>query len=111
MFEDLYDAISRLWSWSWPFADGRVTEVLCERIGQNKDRARLSVTYEFWVGSDGPYTGECFWTPVFFEIKRVAAARKRVRRKQKVQVRYRLDDPSVNTLAGGVAALLRRNSS
>ena len=110
MFEDLCDAVSRLWSWSWPCADGKITDVLGERIGKNQDRARLSVTYEFWVGSDGPYTGECFWKPVFFEIKRVAAARKSVHRNQRVHVRYRPDDPSVNTLDGGVAALLRRNS-
>ena len=110
MFEDLYDAISRLWSWTWPCADGRVTEVLGEHIGRDQDRARLAVAYEFWVGRDGPYTGECFWTPLFSEIKRVAAARRKVHRRQKVRVRYRPDDPSVNTLDGGVAALLRRNS-
>jgi len=110
VFEDLYDLVSRLWSWSWPCADGKVTEVLGERIGRNQDCARLAVAYEFWVSRDGPYTGECFWTPAVFEIKRVSAARKNVHRHQKVRVRYRPDDPSVNTLDGGVAALLRRNS-
>lgn len=111
MFDDLYDLVSRLWCWSWPCADGKVTEVLGECFGRNRDHARLSVTYEFWVSDDGPYTGECFWTPVFFEIRRVAAARKKVHRNQKVRVRYRPDDPGVNALDGGVAGLLRRNPS
>ena len=110
MFEDLLDAVSRLWSWSWPCADGRVTEVLGERIGRNQERARLAVAYEFWVGRDGPYTGESFWTPAFLEIKRVASARQKVHRNQKVRVRYRPDDPGVNAIDGGVAGLLTRNS-
>ena len=37
-------------------------------------------------------------------------ARKKVRRNQKVRVRYRPDDPSVNAIDGGVAGLLTRNS-
>lgn len=64
MFGDLYDYIPRLWSWTWPVADGAVTAVLGEHFGRNGDRARLAVAYEFWAASDGPYTGECFWTPV-----------------------------------------------
>jgi hypothetical protein len=109
MFEDLYDSISRMWSWSWPSADGKVTEVLGEHITfrNGEKRARLAIAYEFSVGADGPYTGECFWTPVFFSIRRVAKARRKVRARKRVRVRYRSDDPSVNTLDGGVARLLK----
>jgi hypothetical protein len=109
MFGDLYDEISRLWSWSWPCADGKITEVLGEKMqNDSKKRARLAVAYEFCVRADGPYTGECFWTPFVFSLSRVAKARRRVRRNQRVRVRYRPDDPSVNTLDGGVASLLKR---
>jgi hypothetical protein len=112
MFQDLYDAISRLWSFTWPCADGRVTEVLGEHIQfrSSQKRARLAVAYEFSVGDDGPYTGESFWTPVFFSVARVAKARRRVHAHQKVRVRYRRDDPSVNAVDGGVRAILRRSS-
>jgi len=89
-------------------ADGIVTEVISERLGRDRNRARLAVAYEFSVGSDGPYTGECFWTPAFFPLRRVSSARKRLRKNKRVRVRYRPDDPSVNTLDGGVAKLLNR---
>jgi hypothetical protein len=112
MFEDLYDSISRLGSWRWPVADGVITEVLGEHIEfrSGEKRARLSVTYEFTVGGDGPYTGEGFWTPLFSSIRRVAAARRKVHGHQRVRVRYRPDDPSVNVLDGGVARLLKKSS-
>jgi len=110
MFDDLYDSISRLWSWRWPSADGKITEVLGEHIEfrSGEKRARLAVAFEFSIGNDGPYTGESSWTPIFFSIKRVAEARKKLRRHQRVRVRYRRDDPSVNTLDRGIAGLLRR---
>ena len=100
MFEELYDHVSRLWSWRWPLADGTVTEVLVERIRHNRgrDSFRLSVTYKFSVGDDGPYTGESFWTPAFCVNKRVVAARRKIRSGQPVRVRYRQDDPSINRL-------------
>jgi len=100
MFEDLYDAASFLWSWTWPTVDGNITEVLVERIRHNRnpDTFRLSVTYEFSVGTDGPYTGESFWAPTFCRKRRVTAARHTIRRHQRVPVRYRPDDPSVNRL-------------
>jgi hypothetical protein len=109
MFNDLYDAISFLWSWRWPVAEGEVTEVISERVGRNRDQARLAVAYEFSVSTDGPYTGECFWTPAFFQVRRVASARKKIRRFAGVRVRYRPDDPSVNRLDGGVAKLLKES--
>jgi len=100
MFEDLYDAVSFLWSWTWPTVDGNVTEVLVERIKHNRnpDTFRLSVTYEFSVGADGPYTGESFWAPAFCRNRRVTAARHKIHNHQRVLVRYRRDDPSVNNL-------------
>jgi Protein of unknown function (DUF3592) len=107
MFEDLYDRVSVLWSRLWPVADGRVTEVISERLGRDRDRARLAVAYEFSVGSDGPYTGEGFWTPAFFPIRRVSSARRKLRKGTFVRVRYRPDDPSVNILDGGLAGLLK----
>jgi hypothetical protein len=100
MFEDLYDALSMLWSWSWPTAPGEISLVEIERIGdgRNDERIRLSVCYKFWVGDDGPYTGESFWNPQLFIKKRIKAARTKVRKGQTVLVRYRNDDPSVNRL-------------
>jgi hypothetical protein len=109
MFADLYDAVSFLWSWRWPLANGQVTAVDTERIRHSNGRydARLAVAYEFSVGDDGPYTGECFWKPAFFSVRRVASARRKVHRGRQVSVRYRPDDPSVNTLDHGVRNLLR----
>ena len=104
MFEDLYDAVSYLWSWNWPTVEGRITEVLVERMrhARNPDTFRLSVTYEFSVGIDGPYTSESFWAPAFCRNRRVAAARHKIHTRQHVQVRYRRDDPSINRLSRSV---------
>jgi hypothetical protein len=109
MFSDLYDTVSLLWSWRWPLAHGQVTAVDIERIRHSNGRydARLAVAYEFSVGDDGPYTGESFWRPAFFSIKRVASARRKVRIRSRVSVRYRPDDPSVNALDHGVRGLLK----
>ncbi len=107
MFDDLYDEISRLWSRLWPAVDGVVTEVISERLGRDRQRIRLAVAYEFSVGEDGPYTGESFWTPAFCQLRRIADARKRIRMRQKVRIRYRPNDPSVNALDGGVPQLLK----
>ena len=76
MFGDLYDTLSTLWTWSWPIVDGEATAVDVERQRHSRgaDTLRLSVTYKFFVGSDGPYTGESFWAPTFFRNRRVAAA-------------------------------------
>lgn len=100
MFDDLYDALSTLWSWSWPTANGEATVVEVERLrrGRNGDTLRLCVAYEFSVGNDGPYTGESFWAPIFFGNRRVVAARHKIHVRQRVLVRYRADDPSVNRL-------------
>lgn len=100
MFGELYDAISFLWSWRWPEEKGQITAVTVERIEDHRGdvRLRLALAYKFSVNGDGPYTGESFWNPDFCVNRRVMAARRRVRRGQSVIVRYRADDPSVNTL-------------
>lgn len=95
-----------LGTWRWPLARGRITAIDVER-NREKRTARLAVAYEFSVGADGPYTGESFWRPQFAEEKGVGIARKRLRLHQEVTVRYRPDDPSVNSLDGGVSRLLK----
>lgn len=102
MFEDLYDTISRLWSRRWPKVTGEITAVDVERIHGNHRALRLAVAYKFSVNGDGPYTGESFWSPSFFVNRRVLAARRKFRVGHPVFVRYRSDDPSVNTLDGSV---------
>jgi uncharacterized protein DUF3592 len=99
MFEELYDRMSLLFSWGWPTATGEITAVDVERVGdQQHHRFRLAVAYKFWVAGDGPYTGESFWDPKICSYKRVLAARHKVRVRRRVLVRYRPDDPSVNTV-------------
>lgn len=101
MFNDLYDALSYLWSWRWPIAEGEITAIDVERIGRGRDTTfRLAIAYEFSVGTDGPYTGESFWRPAFLAQKRVQSAARRFHHHQRVTVRYRPDDPSVNRLDG-----------
>jgi hypothetical protein len=94
MSGEIYDRLSILFSWGWPTATGEVTGVGVERAGHE---LRLAVTYKFWVGSDGPYTGEGFWRPRFSSYRRILAARHKVRPHQTILVRYRAEDPSVNT--------------
>jgi hypothetical protein len=108
MFDDLYDAVSMFWSWRWPVADGEITAVDIERNRDSDggETVRLAVAYKFSLGDDGPYTGESFWTPTYAQKTRVARARRRFRLRQKVRVRYRPDDPSVNRLSGGVKGQL-----
>ncbi len=101
MFEDLCDSISFLWAWRWPTVGGEITAVNVERIKQSRggETLRLAIAYKFSVGEDGPYAGESFWEPLFFcKKRRILAARRRLRTRQHVLVRYRPDDPSVNTL-------------
>jgi hypothetical protein len=113
MFDDLYDGISFLWSWRWPLASGKITAVDVERFrhGSGRYTARLAVACEFSVGNDGPYTGECFWRPAFSSVRRTASARREIHVSGQVSVRYRPNDPSVNTLAHGVRSLLKSTDS
>ena len=99
MFSDLFDAVSYLWSWRWPAADGEVTAVDIERVGEGRNKTfRLAVAYEFSLGADGPYTGESFWQPAFFAKRRVQNTARKFHRHQQVAIRYRADDPSINRL-------------
>jgi Ni/Co efflux regulator RcnB len=100
MFSDVYDAIFLLWFWRWPEVVGQVTAVDVERIRdrEGRDTLRLAVAYKFSVGNDGPYTGESFWQPLFFQKKRVLATRHNFRIGQQVPVYYRPDHLSVNKL-------------
>jgi hypothetical protein len=107
MFEDLLDKLSLLGSRQWPVADGVITEVIIERLGREQQSLRLAVAYKFSVGEDGPYTGECFWAPQVCQVRQVKSAGRKIRTRLRVRVRYRRDDPSVNTLDGGVAGILR----
>jgi hypothetical protein len=100
VFRDLYDTVSLLWFRRWPEAMGEVTAVDVERIldSAGSETFRLSVTYKFSIGNDGPYTGESFWQPFFFQKKRVLAARHNIHVHEQVPVHYRPDDPSVSKL-------------
>ena len=105
MFRDLYDGLTLLWSWRWPTVQGNVTDVTVERFTNKSGPAqtlRLSVAYEFYVGTDGPYTGETNWTPAFSSKQRIKTAHDRIRKGHFVPVRYRPHDPSVNRLDGSV---------
>ena len=106
MFKYLYDALSYLWSWRWPTTEGAITAIDTEWI--RNDRLRLAVVYQFSIGDDGPYCGEAFWVPLFWigQAKTISKARRALRRGQRVEVRYRRDDPEVNTLNGGIRRLL-----
>jgi hypothetical protein len=111
MFEALYDELSRCWSWRWPVVEGKITAIDVERFKQTntEETARLAVAYEFCVENDGPYTGECFWSPAlpFDQPLKVRQAEHALHVGQTVEVRYRPGDPSVNMLKGGVASLLK----
>jgi Protein of unknown function (DUF3592) len=100
VLDDLYDAVSFLWSGRWPETPGEVTAVDVERIQDSDgiETFRLAVAYKFSIRSDGPYTGESFWRPTFSSKRRVLAARHNLRVHQQVAVRYRSDDPTVNKL-------------
>ena len=74
--------------------------MLVEHLHPNErnERYRLSITYKFSVGTDGPYTGEDFWNPYFSTKGRSHAAEHKFHVGQPITVRYRSDDPSENRL-------------
>jgi hypothetical protein len=102
MFEDLRDSISLLFSWNWPVATGEITEILIETVnqGEGNEYRRISVTYKFWAGNDGPYSGEGFWKPTFTynEVEKLKNAKRALRAKRQVTVRYRPSDPSISKI-------------
>jgi len=106
MFADLYDSVSLLWSWRWLVAEGEITAADVIR-NREKRTAMLDLAYKFYVGDDGPYTGTYVWRPAFCQEKTIAKARRRFHLHQLVRIRYRPDDPSVNTLDGGMSRLLK----
>jgi len=71
---------------------------------------RLAEAYKFSIGDDGPYTGESFWTPAFSigQLKSVRNAKRALHIGQRVPVRYRGDDRSVNALDGGVRRFVKQ---
>lgn len=101
MFSELRDALSHLWSWRWPEATGEVTSVTVDIIPDSEgEYFRLTVAFKFFVGDDGPYTGQSFWTPTSRD--RILAARECFHLHDEIAVRYRADDPSVNKVAPSV---------
>src|SRR5689334_245520 len=109
MFADLYDVVSLMFSWRWPTIAGVITAVDVERIshGSNGDSWRLAVAYKFSVGDDRPYTGESFWNPHYCSRRRAIEAKRKMRTRQPVTIRYRKDDPSVNRLDRAVWSRLK----
>ncbi len=101
MFEDLYDAFTRIFSFSWPIANAEITDMFVENTGDHQEPSfRLGVCYRFYVGDDGPYCGIDYWRPTwtYRQVQRVKKARSNLRLKHTVPVRYRRDDPSQNRL-------------
>jgi hypothetical protein len=99
MFSSLIDSLSLLFSWRWPKAAGEITAVDID-TAYNRGAYRLAVAYKFFVNNDGPYTGESYWEGGF-SADRVSAlleAQKKLHIGQRVTVRYRPDDPSINRL-------------
>lgn len=64
---------------------------------QRSREVRLVVVYEFSVGDDGPYTGESSWAPWSSEACDMNI-NDRLKAGERVTVRYRRDDPSINRL-------------
>lgn len=93
MLSELYDSISLLFWRRWPTVEAVITAVNM-RTGREP---RLIVAYEFSVGNDGPYTGEASW-PALPGDSDASCISDRLRVGQPVTVRYRPDDPSVNTV-------------
>jgi hypothetical protein len=92
MFGDFYNAVSKLFSWRWPIADGEITAVRYLSPDEG-----LVVEYKFSLGDDGPYTGESRWSPWFAHTD-VMDIHKTLPIGSPITVRYRPGDPSVNTL-------------
>jgi hypothetical protein len=100
MFGDLYDYLSLKLSWGWPRAEGVITAVDFRPTPLNIEgtaQLQLAVMYEFWLGNDGPYTGESTW-PTLLPEGNTISVDKKLRVGQAVAIRYRRDDPSVNKL-------------
>lgn len=93
MFGELYDRVSLMFWRRWPTVEATITAVNWRR----GEQPGLVVTYEFSVGQDGPYTGEALW-PSRADDTDTTCISDRLRVGRPVTVRYRPDDPSVNTV-------------
>jgi hypothetical protein len=103
MFSELLDALSFLTSFRWPQVQGEVTAVDVETIPgrySDGDELRLAVAYKFYVGADGPYTGESYWTSALTGGAAVLEKSRNIRVGQPVTIRYRPTDPSVSRIDG-----------
>lgn len=109
LFRLLYEALLSLRSRRWPTTEGEITAVDLESTDRGLE---VAVAYKFSIGEDGPYCGEAFWqSPFSFSQKdTMRKVRRAVHVRQRVQVRYRPDDPEVNVLEGGVGRLLKKRS-
>lgn len=85
MFEDLRDYLSKLCFWRLPTTEGTITG-----IERDPGGGRILIHYRFFVGDDGPFTG------VHVAEGLPLPGVKDLNVGQKITVRYRRDDPSVN---------------
>ena len=92
MFGEFLDWLSKSLSRWWPTAEGEITAV---RLLDGEEG--LIVEYKFYLANDGPYTGESRWGPALNPVN-VMDIPETLRIGNAVTVRYRPDDPSVNTL-------------
>lgn len=114
MFDSIWQAVRngflRLGSGSWPVTQGEVTDAVIDVFNtEDGPSERLFVTYKFYVGSDGPYTGGANWSPrwgTFGARRLLEAAQHEMHIGRPVRVRYRPEDPSLNELDGGLGRLL-----
>jgi hypothetical protein len=94
VFEDVFDWISKMFSWRWPTVEGVITAIGTDPVPRGE--MRLTISYEFSVAGDGPYTGEYHCGAQFFPAVNISEDNTLLGKA--VTVRYRPDDPSVNTL-------------
>ena len=95
MVEDFRDSVSLLLSRNWPTADGQITGV--SAYPYDRGGIQFALTYTFFVSDDGPYSGESH-SPGWFPGEKVVEINDKFRVGQKVTVRYRPDNPTINKL-------------
>lgn len=94
MFRDLYNSASMVLSWRWPRAEGVVTTV---RVAPYRSGLKIVLEYKFSVDEQGPYAGESE-APSWFGGTEMLNVNKAFQIGQSVTIRYRRDDPSINTI-------------
>jgi hypothetical protein len=98
MFDALYDALSMIFSSSWPMADGVVTAANVRRDNSGDGEFVLEVAYKFSLVDDGPYVGLSAWCGALSDEQRARDAMRAFHVGQTVLIRYRRSDPSVNKM-------------